>query len=420
MLADAIDSVGDSRRRSSVVDPRRRRRHRGGGGGRRRHRGARCRPARGHLRRPSRPRGPLPRRRRRRASRRSDDEPFATPWEELADAYDGLPAEDVETRRVYLRKIVEVWERGQKDIDRALGALERAFRLDIKDPEIRAELERVGGQYDRWDRIVEIYLGAIDEFGPIDTAVALHHDAARLRERLGQTDKAEEQYDEILRLKSDDEVALARVEEMFRDQQRWEDLANVLEKRTSAPTEALPLGTGAPRRGCGSWRGCTRIAWSGPTRRSTRWNGCCSRWPRKSVATAKPRRPKRTLEMLGAHEALARLYSRVGLWGKVVDSLKRQAELNTDKQKARALRLEVASVYEKELAVPERATEAYEAILASDPDDEEALAALDRLNEVHSRFEDLVRRSSRSAPRTPPARSASIWSGGGPSCSKNA
>ena len=91
-----------------------------------------------------------------------------------------------------------------------------------------------------------IFLGAIDEFGPIDTAVALHHDAARLRERLGQTDKAEELYDEILRLKSDDEVALARVEEIFRDQQRWEDLANVLEKRTSAPTEALPLGPGAP------------------------------------------------------------------------------------------------------------------------------------------------------------------------------
>src|SRR4029079_6056160 len=94
-------------------------------------------------------------------------------------------------------------------------------------------------------------------------------------------------------------------------------------------------------------------------------------------------------EMWDAHEALARLYSRVGLWGKVVDSLKRQADLNPDPQKARALRLQVASVYEKELAVPERATEAYEAILASAPDDEEALAALERRNEVHSRFEDL-------------------------------
>ncbi len=319
----------------------------------------------------------------------SEDEPFASPWEELADAYDGLPAEDVETRRVYLRKIVDVWERGQKDIDRALGALERAFRLDIKDPEIRAELERVGGQYDRWDRIVEIYLGAIDEFGPIDTAVALHHDAARLRERLGQKDKAEEQYDEILRLKSDDEVALARVEELFRDQQRWEDLANVLEKRTSAPTDALPLGP-ARRARLRELAGLYEDRLERPYEAIDTLERLLFEVAEEERSHGEAATPEENLEMLGAHEALARLYSRVGLWGKVVDSLKRQADLNTDKLKARALRLEVASVYEKELAVPERATEAYEAILASDPNDEEALAALDRLNEVHSRFEDLV------------------------------
>src|SRR5204863_520126 len=41
-------------------------------------------------------------------SDRVEDDKFATPWEELADAYDSLPAEDSDTRRVYLRKIVEV------------------------------------------------------------------------------------------------------------------------------------------------------------------------------------------------------------------------------------------------------------------------------------------------------------------------
>jgi tetratricopeptide (TPR) repeat protein len=317
-----------------------------------------------------------------------EDEQFATPWEELADAYDALPAEDADTRRVYLRKIVEVWERGQKDIDRALGALERAFRLDIKEKEIRDELERVGGQYDRWDRVVEIFLGAIDEFGPIDTAVALHHDAARLRERLGQMDKAEALYDEILRLKSDDEVALARVEDIYRNQQRWEDLANVLEKRTSAPTDALPLGTERRKR-------LRELALLYEDRLERPYEAIDT-LERLLVEVADeergregPSTPEEIAEMIDAHEALARLYSRVGLWGKVVDSLKRQAELTTDKQRARALRLQIAGVYEKELAVPERATESYEAILASDPDDEEALAALDRLNEVHSRFEDL-------------------------------
>jgi len=322
------------------------------------------------------------------AEQDEEDEQFATPWEELADAYDSLPAEDADTRRVYLRKIVEVWERGEKDVDRALGALERAFRLDIKDKEIRGELERIGGEYDKWDRVVEIYLAAIDEFGPVDTAVALHHDAARLRESLGQTDKAEALYDEILRLKSDDEVALAHVEEIYRNQQRWEDLANVLEKRTSAPTEALPLG---PER-----RARLRELAGLYEDRLERPYEAIDTLERLLVEVADEERshgeaatPAEVAEMVGAHEALARLYSRVGLWGKVVDSLKRQAELTTDPQKSRALRLEVASVYEKELGVPERATEAYEAILASAPDDEEALAALDRLNEVHSRFEDL-------------------------------
>jgi tetratricopeptide (TPR) repeat protein len=317
-----------------------------------------------------------------------DDSPFATPWEELADAYDALPAEDADTRRVYLRKIVEVWERGQKDIDRALGALERAFKLDIKDKEIRDELNRVGGQYDRWDRIVEIFLGAIDEFGPIDTAVALHHDAAQLRERLGQPDKAEALYAEILRLKSDDEVALAREEDIFRNQQRWEDLANVLEKRTSAPTDALPLGPERRKR--------LRELATLYEDRLERPYEAIDTLERLLVEVADEERSHgdaatlaENAEMVDAHDALARLYTRLGLWGKVVDSLKRQAELTPDKQRARALRLQVASVYEKELGVPERATEAYEAILAADPDDEEALAALDRLNEVHSRFEDL-------------------------------
>src|SRR6185312_15587442 len=109
-----------------------------------------------------------------------DEQPYDTPWEELAAAYESLPAEDADDRWVYLRKIAEVWEKGQHDVERALDALERAFRLDITDVEVRAELERLGEQYDKWERVAEIYLRAIDEFGPIETAVTLHHYAARV------------------------------------------------------------------------------------------------------------------------------------------------------------------------------------------------------------------------------------------------
>jgi golgin subfamily B member 1 len=332
--------------------------------------------------------------------RSPEDQRFATPWEELAAAYEGLPAEDTDDRWVYLRKIAEVWERGQHDVDRALDALGRAFRLDITDTEIRAELERIGEQYNRWERIAEIYLGSIDEFGPIEAAVTLHHDAALVRERLGQIGPAEELYRSILRLKSDDAKAIARVEEICRDQQRWEDLANVLEQRTGALTEAMPHGLERRRRlrelatlyeerlerpyeAIDTLERLLRE--SSEEERGTR-EPTDSTDPGDSADSADSPSPEETL---GAYEALARLYSRVGLWAKVVESLQSQADLTRDRPRARALRLEVAAVYERELALPDRAIEAYEAVLAEIPEDAEALAALDRLTEAHGRFDDL-------------------------------
>jgi golgin subfamily B member 1 len=313
------------------------------------------------------------------------DQPYATPWEELAAAYESLPAEDTDDRWVYLRKIAEVWERGQHDVDRALEALERAFRLDITDVEVRAELERIGAEHDKWERIAEIYLGAIDEFGAIETSVTLHHDAARVRERLGQIDRAEELYRAILRLRSDDPVAIKRVEEICRDQQRWEDLANILEQQTGSPTEALPSGPERRARLC-------ELAGLYEERLERPYEAIdtLERLLRESTDEERGGTEAPPVEeTLAAHEALTRLYSRIGLWSKVVESLQSRADLTGDKTKARALRLEVAAVYEKELALPDRAVEAYEALLAEIPDDAQALEALDRLHEASGRFDDL-------------------------------
>ncbi|HEV3030548.1 MAG TPA: tetratricopeptide repeat protein [Polyangia bacterium] len=315
-------------------------------------------------------------------ARRGAPSRFATPWEELAAAYDTLPAEDTDERRVHLLKIVALWEKGAKDVERALDAIERAFRLDSTDQTVRAELDRMGAAYEAWDRVAAIYLGAIDEFGAVERAVELHHDVARIRERLGQVDKAEEIYRAILSLKSDDTVALGRVEEFARAEMRYEDLADVLDKRTSAGTEALPAG---------------------PERRAkmrelaTLYEDRLEK-PYEAIDTLERYVAEAAEDAAGApdvaatpdaYEALERLYSRVGLWAKVVESLQRHADVVTDTEAARALRLRVAFVYEKELGQPDRAIEAYQALVAQAPDDGEALAALDRLHETHGHFDDL-------------------------------
>jgi tetratricopeptide (TPR) repeat protein len=306
--------------------------------------------------------------------------PYATPWEELASAYESLPAEDADERRVHLLKIAAVWEKGAKDVERALGALERAFRLDTTDASVRGELERVGAAYDSWDRVGAVYLGAIDEFGPVERAVALHHDVARIRERLGHVEKAEEIYRAILRLKSDDAVALGRVEEISRAASRFSELADVLDKLTSGPTQALPPGL--ERRA--KLRELAAL-YEEHLEKPYEAIDALERY----VSEAAEDGAAGTSEVFEAFGALERLYSRVGMWAKVVDSLQRHAEVVTDPDRARELRLRVAHVYEKELGQSDRAIDAYEAILTHASEDAETLAALDRLHEAHGRFDDL-------------------------------
>ena len=221
-----------------------------------------------------------------------DDERFATPWEELAAAYESLPAEDTDDRWVYLRKIAEVWEKGQHDVDRALEALERAFRLDITDVDVRAELERIGAEYNKWERVAEIYLGAIDEFGAIETSVTLHHDAARVRERLGQIDRAEES--------TGRSSGCART--IRWRSSGWRRYAGTSSAGRISPTSSSSgpaarrscsrrVPSGAPA--CASWRPSTKSAWSVRTRRSTRSSVSCASRPTRSRGPPRRRRSRR-------------------------------------------------------------------------------------------------------------------------------
>ena len=108
-------------------------------------------------------------------------------------------------------------------------------------------------------------------------------------------------------------------------------------------------------------------------------------------ATRKITRPAPTThdQTIAACEALVRLYGRVGLWAKAVEALQREADLLTDAAATRQVRLRIADLYERELGQAERATDAFEAIRAANPTDEEALAALDRLYEAHAQWDDL-------------------------------
>ena len=350
---------------------------------------------------------------------------FETPWQELAQAYEVLPAADPTTRLRYLLKESEVWERGEKNTDRALVVLDRAFRLNAGDPVVRATLERIAGEHDRWDQVCRIYLGGIDGFAPAEHAVSIHLDVARFREALGQIDQAEERYQAILNLQPDQPHAILRMEEITRSQERWAELAAVLERRVSGPAPIAPgpdrrakmtelaglyeralekpyeaidtlerlVGEAAESDGADSGESRPTEAPEAAGATGAPAGSSDPRAPLDSQGGGPPARAASDVaaraETIAACEALGRLYGRVGLWVKVVDTLQREAELTSDPVAARAVRIRIADVYERELGQADRAIEAFEAIRALDSRDAEALAALDRLYESHARWDDL-------------------------------
>ena len=92
---------------------------------------------------------------------------FDSPCDELAVAYEGLPAPDPATRLRWLFRAAEVWETGAKDIVRAFDALARAFgqarRTPQGDAEVRARLQRIASENKAFDRLADLYEGMAEQ-----------------------------------------------------------------------------------------------------------------------------------------------------------------------------------------------------------------------------------------------------------------
>ena len=91
-----------------------------------------------------------------------------------------------------------------------------------------------------------------------------------------------------------------------------------------------------------------------------------------------------------ALDALERLYRAQGEPRELTGILARKIELSESPAAARGLRFAAAEVFERELSEPFEAIAQMRAVLESDPDDRDGLAALDRLYQVEETWPDLL------------------------------
>ena len=302
---------------------------------------------------------------------------YESPWEELAAAYDTLPAADAEARARWLYRAADAWENGAHDIPRAFDTLARALGRVAKSPggdaEARARLHRLAADHDAWDRLAELYESLAEDAHTAEAAADLLMEVAAIRDRQGQPGRAEAQYRRILGMRPDDAAARAKLESLYRTGGRWVELAASLEERTDPR-----LGTAAPE-----------------AERPALLRELAAIYvdhlahPHDGIDTLERLRQLAPTDV-GVLRDLGDLYAKVARWSKVIETHARIGEIAEGTPDARDSLRRVATIYETELELPERAIETYQQLVAQWPDDGEAYAALERLCESQARWTDLV------------------------------
>ncbi len=302
---------------------------------------------------------------------------FDAPWDELAVAYEGLPAPDPATRLRWLFRAAEVWETGAKDIVRAFDALARAFdqarRTPDGDAEVRARLQRIASENKAFDRLADLYEGMAEQAETAQAAADLLMEVANIRTEQKRWRDAEAQLRRVLGMLPNDATARARLEELYRAEGRWVELAASLEERTDPR-----LGTAAPE---AERPQLLRDLAAIYVDRLHREHDAIDAFERLRVLA-----PSDIMVM----QRLADRYGAVGRWSKVIETLGRIVETAEGSPEAREALHSIARIHEVELELPDRAIESYNAIVATWPDDIEAWAALDGLYQAHARWSDLA------------------------------
>lgn len=320
---------------------------------------------------------------------------YESPWEELALTYEALPAADEGAKLRWLFRAAELWETGSKDVSRAFETLSRAFAMVRRprragqqmlstttgeaDAEVRARLHRLAHDHGAWDRLAALYEALSEEAGSASEAGELLMEVAKIRTEQNRSRDAETQLRRVLGMRPDDTAARERLEELYRQESRWVELAASLEERTDPR-----LGTAAPE-----------------MQRAQLLRELASLYTER---LAHPHDAIDTLERLRLLQpadtsvltSLADLYGKVGRWSKAIETLGRVVDVvdadsdALERNEGRDALRRIAAIYESELELPDRAIEAYRQLVTRWPDDVLAWAALDALYTQNARWTELA------------------------------
>src|SRR6478735_9225053 len=271
------------------------------------------------------------------------------------------------------------------DLERALVFYRRALAFEPESKELFAAIDAILLRTARHEERVALYREALDHrFDPNERLAALHTMAGLQKSELGRPDDAIETYRSVLDVDDSDTRALDALTELYRERERWDDLAELYLRRA----EASPT----PAQGAVHRLALARlyIKRAQPDRAVDQLEEIVGQIPAHAEAIAE-------LEALRKSESQRQRV--VDILRPIYESLddwRRQITLNEDRfalaeggEKVAVLR-ETAELWERRGGDLARARRAYEAAFILDPEDAEARADYERLTEATSEWDKLA------------------------------
>ncbi|MCP4675420.1 MAG: tetratricopeptide repeat protein [Deltaproteobacteria bacterium] len=283
-------------------------------------------------------------------------------WNELVEVLQRAVdrEEDEENRKNLYVDLGEIYEEYLKDVPQARSAYKSALDLDPSLETAINALERLFGAAQNWRELIPILRRKIEVLSEDpDAVVATHLRIGEiLEDNLDDTQAALDEYREILEVDEGHLPALKGLERLYNKLERWQDLMDILEIQLEYATserERITL--------------FTRIA---------------EMLEKEFVKPDKAaERYEQVLDIDPTHieslEALERLYRQIGQWQDLIGTLERHIDALPERSQRVEYYKQIAEVYSTEIDDPERAIDAYTEILDIEPENEDALDQLARL-----------------------------------------
>lgn len=305
--------------------------------------------------------------------------------------------EDPSEKVSSLLSVAQIYESKLFNKAEAFHTYIRAFECEPSRQDVREELERIADETDRWEDLVTVLLSEVEkleylQYGPPTPEVAEGEEAPEVEPhesvetsavridlwmRLGyiqyyhlQDDPpAIHAYQKILELEANHFEAIEALEELYDQNEKWNELIEIFLKKLRL-AEDLEEQKDLLLKTAELWeyqlenRGEAISAY-------------------RQLLSLEPDAD----EVL---HSLERLYRDDQQWADLIDILQQRIARASNPQEIFEMQFEIAQVYDEELEQPQQAMEAYQHILSLDPNNVNALRALEKLYTHLENWEELL------------------------------